>query len=258
MCHPRYFQIRHQLNPWTDVKQKINREKAISQWQKLRGLIEKFLSAETFCLKPKKSLPDLVFSADAGVVYHQSFVQANFYHPQRKKEGEIYSQWFKKRGYQLYQLTNGFSFEGGDFLFHQEKILAGWGFRTTKEAHQKIAKLFGKKVISLKLISPYFYHLDMALCILDKKTAVFYPQAFADGSCQLIKKIFPNLITAEKEEAFNFCLNSLVYQKKIISPEGLKGLATKFNLLGFQVKEIDVSEFKKAGGAVHCLIKSLN
>jgi len=258
MCHPRYFQTKHQLNPWIDVKQKVNREKAIYQWQKLRRLIENFLGVETVSIEPKKGFLDLVFSADAGVLHHRNFVQANFYHPQREREGKIYSQWFKKNGYQLYQLSNGFSFEGGDFLFHQEKILAGWGFRTTKKAHQKIAKLFGKKVISLKLISPYFYHLDMALCVLDKKTAVFYPQAFTDGSCQLIKKIFPNLITAEKEEAFNFCLNSLVCQKKIISPEGLKGLATRFTLLGFQVKEIDVSEFKKAGGAVHCLIKPIN
>jgi len=258
MCHPRYYQVKFQLNPWMNPKQSVNLPVAVYQWQKLKRLIENFLNLKTVSVKPRKNLPDLVFSTDAGIVYHQTFVQANFYYQQRKKEVEIYKRYFKKRNYKIYQLFKSNTFEGGDFLFWHDKILAGWGFRTAKKAHQKLANFFGKKLISLKLINPYFYHLDTALCILDEKTAAFYPQAFDRNSCLLIKKIFPRLIKAKKEEAFNFCLNALVYQKKIITSKGLSGLADEFKSLGFQTKEIDVSEFKKACSGVHCLTKLLN
>ena len=47
------------------------------------------------------------------------------------------------------------------------RILAGHGFRTTPEAHRELATLTDREVLSLELVDPRLFHLDLALAVLD-------------------------------------------------------------------------------------------
>lgn len=63
----------------------------------------------------------------------------------------------------------------GDLVPAGRWILAGTGFRTTREAHHEVQEYFGMPVIGLKLTDPYFYHLDTALFVLDETNIAYYP-----------------------------------------------------------------------------------
>jgi N-dimethylarginine dimethylaminohydrolase len=46
-------------------------------------------------------------------------------------------------------------------------VLAGHGFRTVLAAHAEVQEALGRPVLSLHLVDPRFYHLDVALAALD-------------------------------------------------------------------------------------------
>ena len=69
----------------------------------------------------------------------------------------------------------------GDFAILSRTILAGYGFRTSRAAHAELAALTGRPVVSLELVDPRFYHLDVALTVLDDQRdhIAYYPAAFS-------------------------------------------------------------------------------
>ena len=58
-------------------------------------------------------------------------------------------------------------------------ILAGYGFRTEPAAHAEAQEVLGRPVVSLRLVDPRFYHLDVALAALDDRHVAYYPAAFS-------------------------------------------------------------------------------
>ena len=55
----------------------------------------------------------------------------------------------------------------GDLLVAGSIVLAGYGFRTDRPAHDEVAVAVGMRLVSLELVDPRFYHLDTALTVLD-------------------------------------------------------------------------------------------
>ncbi|VDK64792.1 unnamed protein product [Cylicostephanus goldi] len=40
MCRPTHFQVTYSINPWMDMNQKVNRPKAMQQWETLKQTLE--------------------------------------------------------------------------------------------------------------------------------------------------------------------------------------------------------------------------
>lgn len=253
MAPPTYFQIKYWINPWMNGI-KVNRPRAFKQWQGLKTLCQNQAGLRVETLKPVPDLPDFAFTADQGLVVNNVFLKSSFRFPQRRKEARFAASYFKQKGIPVLELPSRAFFEGrGDSLFYQDKLLAGFGFRSNQQAHQLISQSLSIEVVSLKLVDPRFYHLDTALCILGSQNALYFPQAFSLQSRARLQRLIPNLIPVSKQDAKDFACNSLVFNHKIIM--GLGSLKTKAKLksLGYQIFETDLSEFKKSGGGAHCL-----
>ena len=69
--------------------------------------------------------------------------------------------------------------------------------------------MFGRRVVSLRLVDPRFYHLDTALCVLDATTAMYYPAAFDDAGRAALAGVFDELIEAKDEDAEVLGLNAV-------------------------------------------------
>ncbi len=252
MCPPTYYAIEYKINPW--MISQVNQDKAQQQWQDLKKIFEN-LGIKVSLITPVKYLPDMVFTADQGVVYKEIFIKSNFYHPQRQRESLYTLHWFKEKGFTIVELPKSACFEGqGDLLFLNETILIGIGQRTNKKAAKIIKRLFNKEVIMLRLIDPYFFHLDTALCPLSNKAIMLYQKAFDVLSLRKIKKLGLKIIFLEKEDAFKMACNSIVYKNHIIINKGCsQELLVRLQNEGFSVIEIDISEFIKSGGGARCL-----
>lgn len=255
MCSPDYFDVSYSINPWMDTDNKVNSDLATSQWNELKNVIEKFLGLNVDVLSQSKGLPDMVFAADQGLVQNGFFIQANFSTDERKGESKIYSEWFKKKGKKIVKLSKDYLFEGGDFLpWRRDKLLAGYGFRTQISALTALSSLSGKDIIPLKLVDPWLYHLDTALTVIDDNTFVWHPEAFSPDSQRKIIDLGVELIEVSRKYAKQFALNSFVCGKKVVTSSPLNGFKEKLDKRGYEFKFVDVSEFIKAGGGVHCLV----
>ena len=68
MCPPDYFTVEYVINPWmAGNEDSLSLERAKQQWQNLYKEISKH--AEVVTVDPNPKLPDMVFTANAGVVY---------------------------------------------------------------------------------------------------------------------------------------------------------------------------------------------
>src|SRR5690606_16793564 len=133
----------------------------------------------------------------------------------------------------------------------------GTGFRASEKAVPKLKKITGRKIIPLQLIKADFYHLDTCFLPLDNETAFYYPPAFSPASQQQLQTLIPNLLAFTEAEAYAFAANSFVIGKKILIAGPNQGFTQRLQNLGFEPIELDISEFIKAGGGIHCLILPL-
>ena len=69
MCPPDYYDVVYEINPWMSVQRKVNRERAQKQWEDFYHLLKTKLHLEIELLNPIPRLPDLVFTANGGIVW---------------------------------------------------------------------------------------------------------------------------------------------------------------------------------------------
>lgn len=82
VCNPRYYEVVYSINPWMHpVERPADRDLAISQWHGLVALLKQ-VGANVVVMEGQPGLPDMVFTANAGLVFqNKKVVLANFKYP---------------------------------------------------------------------------------------------------------------------------------------------------------------------------------
>jgi N-dimethylarginine dimethylaminohydrolase len=139
------------------------------------------------------------------------------------------------------------------------RILAGYGFRTIQEAHRELAALTGREVISLELVDPRLFHLDLALAVLDDERdhIAYYPGAFSEQSRRLLGELFPDALIANEHDAYAFGLNVVSDALHVFIPAGARDLREDLAAAGYRPISIDLSELIKGGGSVKCCTQEI-
>lgn len=257
MCPPDHYDVDYVINPWMEGNiHKSSQERAVEQWQKLHHVIKDCAIVDL--VDPAKGWPDMVFTANAGLVLGDNVVLSRFYHKERQGEEPYFKAWFEANGFTVYELPKDLPFEGaGDALFDREGrwLWAGYGFRSELDSHPYIAKWLDTEVVSLRLIDERFYHLDTCFCPLSGGYLLYYPPAFDAYSNRVIEMRIPpeKRIVVEERDAVNFACNAVNVNQIIIMNLVSQSLKDRLNAAGFTVKETPLTEFLKAGGAAKCL-----
>ena len=201
MCRPDHFGIEYEINPWMHVAVKVDHALAEEQWDALyRAYVE--LGVRVELAAPVAGLPDMVFTANAAVLWDDRAVLSNFHHAERQGEEAHWRAELERLGFDVHELPRSLSFEGaGDALFVGDRLFCGYGFRTDRESHRPVARILEVDVVSLELVDPRFYHLDTCFCPLDATNVLAAPDAFAPDSLRLIRELVPNLIEVPVEVA---------------------------------------------------------
>lgn len=258
MCPPDYFGIDYEINPWMNRQRQCDHPLAVDQWQALRGLLEK-AGATVSCLPPVAGLPDLVFTANAALVYRDTAILSRFRYPQRQGEEDRNRRWLSDRGFRVCRLSSDAFFEGaGDALFHEETLLAGYRIRSDIRGLQEISAVLGCRLIPLELVDPCYYHLDTCFCPVAAGVAIYYPPAFDDYGRRVLEEEIGELIPVNDAEARLFACNAVVVGRTVITNTGCPELHRQLQARGFETHETPLSEFVKAGGAAKCLTLRLD
>jgi len=257
LCPPDYYGIEYEINPWMSRARGTEAALAQQQWKNLHTTLAK-LDCKIHLVKPQPKLPDMVFTANAGLAVGKKFIPSNFRHKERAGEAPHFARWMEEHGYEIAWLPNDFYFEGeGDALFGGDALFCGYKFRSDINSHRAGADMLGCLVISVELVDPRFYHLDTCFCPLAEGAAVWFPAAFDEYGQRAIRAHVPELIDVAPEEAVHFSCNAVVLKRDIVLPEGAPRLVGTLQDSGYRCHELPMSEFLKAGGACKCLVMFL-
>lgn len=258
MCPPTHYGIEYEINPWMNRSHGAVRELAIRQWETLRATLTG-LGVDIQELIPQPGLPDLVFTANAGLMFHNRFLSSRFKHEVRARESPVFDAWFAEHGFTVEHLPEGMFHEGaGDALFCGDTLFAGYRQRSDAAAHQWVGEHFGVRCLPLELVNPRFYHLDTCFCPLASDTALFFPDAFDEYGQRVLATHVPRLIPVVEAEAHRFGCNAVVVGKTVVHNSQCPELAESLRQAGFQSREVELDEFLKAGGSAKCLTLRLD
>jgi N-dimethylarginine dimethylaminohydrolase len=253
MCKPDHFGIEYEINPWMHVAVKVDHALAAAQWDALyRAYID--LGVEVELAAPVAGLPDMVFTANAAVLWDDRAVLSNFHHAERQGEEAHWRRELERLNFDVHELPRSLSFEGaGDALFVGDRLFCGYGFRTDRDAHRPVARILDVDVVSLELVDPRFYHLDTCFCPLDATNVLVATEAFAPASMRSIRELVPNLIEVPVEVAAGFACNAMPLGSNVLASLTIAQMEAPLRAAGYTAIPLPMGEFLKAGGGVRCL-----
>ncbi len=257
MCAPKHYEVDYVINPWMEGNiHRSSRDRAQEQWDRLYQVIKTYAIVDL--VEPQLGWPDMVFTANAGLVLGETVVLSRFFHPERQGEEPHFQQWFEAQGYTVHTLPKSLPFEGaGDALLDRSGrwLWAGYGFRSELDSHPYLAKWLDVEVLSLRLVDRRFYHLDTCFCPLADGYLLYYPPAFDTYSNRMIELRVPTekRIPIDEVDAVNFSCNAVNIDHVVVMNTASDGLKQILSDRGFTIVETPLTEFLKAGGAAKCL-----
>jgi arginine dihydrolase len=263
MCPPRHFGVLYEINPWMQSEVAVDPDRALDQWH---GLVANLRAAgaEVVEMAPHPDVPDLVFTANAGLVNGDQFVPSHFRHPERQPETDINMAWFADHGWRVDRLPDQVDHEGaGDALPFtpdggRTVLLSGYSFRSDASAATELADLLECPVRPIELVDPRLYHLDLTFCPLDGRRAIVAPLGWDRYGVTVVEALVPEPLVLDDDEALSFCANSVVVGTSVVMPATPPRVGRQLEAWGFEVVESPVGEFLKAGGGCRCLTLALD
>jgi N-dimethylarginine dimethylaminohydrolase len=262
MCSPELYDVSYVINPWMAGNvHRSCREQAMSQWQQLHQALTNIARVEL--VAPQSGSPDMVFTANAGLVHRGVVALSSFLHPERQGEEPHFRKWFDESGFSICEIPRATPFEGeGDALFEVDGscLWAGHGIRTRQSSHRRLSETWKVAVISLRLMDRRFYHLDTCFCPLFGGYVMYFPQAFDAESNAKIETRYPEdkRIRVSETDALRFACNAVNVGYRIVLNEISEALRGQLESRGFRVEQVRLTEFLKAGGAAKCLALRLS
>lgn len=256
MCPPDYFRQDYAINPWMENNTSaVVPAEAREQWMRLYNAITE--QAQVQLIEPQQPCADMVFAADAGVVSDGVAVLSNYRYPERQEEAAFYRQWFEINGYDVRPLPEGVFLEGGDVYLDpvEPRLWAGYGFRSTVEAHRLAGQHLEREVVSLELSDPRFYHLDTCCSFLSGGYVMYYPSALSGSALALIESRMPakKRIVVDADDALQFACNAVNIDDVVFANSVSERLGSQLAAAGFRIVETPLAQFLNVGGSARCL-----
>src|SRR5207253_373 len=115
MCPPDYFEVSYSINYWMDPSVRVDRDRAHEQWE---GLVATLRSADAVVdeVPAQPELPDMVFTANAGIVDGGTYWPASMRHVERQPEIAHLRRWLTALGWAVADPPGAVQEGAGDAL----------------------------------------------------------------------------------------------------------------------------------------------
>ena len=134
--------------------------------------------------------------------------------------------------------------DGGDVLITEQTVYVGQSTRTNREAVAILQDCGGKPTVPVAVHRGL--HLKSSVSFLGGNLLVIDPSSVETSALK-------NFEWIEVDEKERYAANCLTLGKFVLLPAGFPRVADKIRGHGFQVIELEMSEFEKADGGVTCL-----
>lgn len=256
MCPPDHFRVDYAINPWM-TGDPVDAGLARRQWDGLVAALRD-LGHHVTLMPADPDLPDLVFTANGGLVVGDRAMAPRFRHGERRGEEELYARALAGLGVREVAVPRHVNEGEGDVRLVGGTLLLGTGFRSDPRTAGELRDFFGLPVEPLRLVDPRFYHLDTALAVLGDDAVAYWPGAFDARSLDLLRTRWPDAVIASEDDAAGFGLNLVCDGATVVMPDAAPALAARLRERGFDVVALPMTEFRKSGGGPKCCVLDLH
>ncbi|MCJ7469995.1 arginine deiminase family protein, partial [Candidatus Bathyarchaeota archaeon] len=192
------------------------------------------------------ALPDSCFVEDTAVVFGEKAVICNMRVKSRANEvAEVAKAMSELK--ETYRIKPPATIDGGDVLRVDDRVLVGISARTNLHAVRQLKKILensGMKVVPVKVHK--VLHLKSACTYLGNGVVILSRGCFDTKVLQGLGKIF-----VPKGE--DYAADCLAVNGTVLIAKGYAGTRKLVENEGFQIEELEISEFRKGDGALTCL-----
>jgi dimethylargininase len=212
------------------------------------------VGVEVVELPPVADLPDACFVEDCAVVLGHAALLCRPGVSSRAREPELVREALARHLAshidRLDELPDGATLEGGDVLRPGSRLYSrlyvGRSRRTNPAGIDALARLAAPRIAVVPVAVPAgFLHLQTAVTALGPGTLIGVPEALA----MFEPPVRGVPVTPDEHPAASV----LTIGRQVIMAAGCPNAAAQVRELGYQVHEIDLSEFTKADGGPTCL-----
>src|SRR5215218_7904713 len=204
---------------------------------------------EVVVLPADQELPDACFVDDCAVVLGGQALLTRPGAPSRAAEPERLADVLAGLVDELHRMTAPATLDGGDVMRLGRTLVAGRSERTGQDGIAQLAafaEAAGGRV-EVAAVPPGTLHLQSAVTALADDAVV--------GAAELLEQpalrgVTTKVVVPPEEAAAG---NVLAVGTTVILPAGCPRTAAAVAALGFEVREVDLSEFAKADGGATCL-----
>ena len=217
---------------------------AIEQWRSYVAAMQAS-GWQTTEVERADACADAVFIEDAMVVFDQLCVIARPGAESRRDEIAGAELAAMAAGLELHHIVDPGTLDGGDVLKVGRTVFVGIGGRTNAPAVAQLAVLLAPLDWDVRPVPVHrVLHLKSAVTALPDGTIVGYPELVDDPSA-----FEPFLAVPEPAGAHVVLLGG----DRLLMAADAPQSAAMFRSMGYEVTEVDISEFEKLEGCVTCL-----
>ncbi len=238
----------------------LDMSKAMNQHGDMATAYEK-MGIEVFYVKPDEpATPNQMFVADLMAATPEGVIVTRPASTVRAGEERWVARRLADMGVPIVKSVRGTgTFEGADLMWLRPDVaIIGRGLRTNDEGAAQVASILTEMGVEVVQVDqPYgTMHLMGSLRFADKDLALAYPNRLAHKAVEALKRcgievaFVPRTAELRTGSALNIvCLGP----REILMPAGNPRTRDFFESLNIKCHTVDVSELRKAAGAIGCL-----
>lgn len=207
---------------------------------------------------PAQSMPDLSFTRDAALMTPWGLIGLRPAAEHRQAEVDRVLAKAEELGLPLHARIADGHVEGGDVCVLRPGIvvIGVSGGRTDETGARALGLLFeaqGWRAI-LCPFDPHFLHLDTLFTLVDKNRAIACVDELHDDFLEEMKALGISLIPASQTEVKRLGANLVCLGAgRVLSSANNGRINGELVRLGYQVVPVEIDQFTRCGGGVHCL-----
>jgi N-dimethylarginine dimethylaminohydrolase len=146
--------------------------------------------------------------------------------------------------------------EGGDVVLGDDWALLGFGPRSDWSAADWLSRELDMPVVSLELVDPRLFHLDMAACLLPSGKLLVCEEALAPPSVRLLRTELRDIeiVPVAMADALAFGLNLVPIGDAVLAGASVPRVERTLRALELRPIHVPLGEFHAAGGSAACLV----
>jgi dimethylargininase len=202
---------------------------------------------EVITIEKNNTFPDSVFIEDTAVLTKEFAIITNPSPKARKEEIVGVIPTIKKQYQTIEYIAPPGTLEGGDIMLIGDTFYIGRTARSNEDGIRQFKKIINKHGYNAIIIDVTdMLHLKTGVSFIGNDTVLIVDSLKNHSAFSSYKKII-----AEGSEAY--AANSLNINGKIIIPEGYPETRNKLEQEGYNLIELDISEYRKLEGGLSCM-----